>query len=67
MNPVTAGTNTITISGKGNYDGGEYKFTYEVRKLDITSADCVFTQTDGDENTLPTFPSLGISGGLKGN
>ena len=55
VNAVQAGTNTITIVGKGDYDGGEYKFTYKVRKLDISSADCVFTQTDGDENTLPTF------------
>ena len=55
VNSVQAGTNTITIFGKKNYDGGEYKFTYEVEKLDITSSDCVFTQTDGDSNTLPTF------------
>lgn len=48
------GKNTITIVGKGDYRGGEYYFTYDVRKRDIN--DCVFKQeTDGDANTLPTF------------
>ena len=50
-----AGTNTIKISGKKNYDGGEYYFTYEVRKIDISN--CEFKQTEEDNNGdgLPEF------------
>lgn len=48
------GKNTITIVGKGDYRGGEYYFTYDVRKRDIN--DCVFKQeTDGSSNVLPTY------------
>lgn len=50
-----AGTNTITISGKKNYDGGEYYFTYEVRKIDISNCEFKQTEEDDDGDGLPEF------------
>ncbi len=55
--PLEAGENTITISGKDNYDGGIYYFTFNVNKLDISKANpnCIFEESESINGALPTL------------
>lgn len=57
VSEIHPGINTITVGGKGNYKGDEYKFTYEVRQLDIR--DCEVTQTD--DGSVYDFPKFTLT------
>ena len=51
----TEETKTITVKGKGDYKGDEYKFTYDVRKRDIDYCDFEQKPDDGNPATPPEY------------